>query len=190
MGRRARRLPRCQRLLRSLPRAGRPAVLGVVVRPPADLRRVLVATTGRRPPASADGRRARLPQLVLGPRVRRHAVVRSPPRHRLSRPHPPATARVRVARAVPARRLGIDRAMAAPRLSGGEPPRVRRRVGPLRPVGRRPPSRDPRVPDDGDVLGVPHVPGMDGAVGDAPARRRTARSLPSSPATRCGGTAT
>ena len=55
------------------------------------------------------------------------------------------------------------------------PPRVRRRVGALRPVGRRPPRRDPRVPDDGDVLGVPHVPGLDGAVGDAPRRRRAAR---------------
>ena len=97
----------------------------------------------------------------------RPAVVRSRPRHRLSRPHPPPPAEHAVARPVAARRLRLDRALAAPRLPARLPPRLRRRVGALRPVGRRPSQRDPRVPDDGDVLGVPDLPGLDGAVGDA-----------------------
>ena len=127
------------------------------------------------PPARADGHRPPFPQLVLGARVRRTAVVRPRPRHRLPRPHPAPPAEHAIARPVATRRLRFDRTMAAPCLPARLPPRLLRRLGALRPVGRRPPRRDPRVPDDRDVLGVPDVPGLDGPVGDAPRRRRAPR---------------
>ena len=63
-------------------------------------------SSDRGPPAPADGHRSPLPQLVLGPRVRRASVVRPRPRHRLPRPHPATPAEHPLARTVPARRPG------------------------------------------------------------------------------------
>ena len=128
MGRRAGQLPRPQRLHGQLPRPRRRAV-SALRRGATDLRHLLVAAAGRRPPARADGHGPALPERVLGVRERGTAVVRPRPRHRLPRSHPPPPAGVAVARAVAARRLRFDRTLAAAGIPGRVPPRVRRRLG-------------------------------------------------------------
>ena len=59
-------------------------------------------------------------------------------------------------------------------LPAGVPAPVRRHGRGVRPVGRRPPHRRPAVPRLDDVLGVPDVPGLDGAVGHGPRPRGAA----------------
>ena len=136
LGRRARGLPRPQRLpgpLRGGQRGGGHRL--------ADLGRVLVATAGARPPARADGGGAPLPQRPVALRVARHPLVRPRHRHRLPRSGAPSRAGRHLAWARVPPRLAGRRRVAV----GREPARVRtaaaRRRRRARPVGRGPPHR-------------------------------------------------
>ena len=106
LGRRTGALPRPQRLHGPLPRTGRRAVSALASSRPQIYGVYWSRLTDRGPPTPADGHRSPLPQLVLGPRVRRASVVRPRPRHRLPRPHPATPAEHPLARTVPARRPG------------------------------------------------------------------------------------
>ena len=59
-------------------------------------------------------------------------------------------------------------------LPEGVPAPVRRHRRAVRPLGRRPPHRRPAVPRHHDVLGVPHLPGLDRAVRHGPRPGRPA----------------
>ena len=59
-------------------------------------------------------------------------------------------------------------------LPAGVPAPVRRHRRAVRPVGRRLPHRRPAVPRHHDVLGVPHLPGLDRAVRHGPRPGRAA----------------
>ena len=175
LGRRAGVLPGAQRLRRQVqvPRRRhlRRARRGQAV----DLPDLLVAAADGGPRGRQHGRRTRIPQLVLEARVRGQGLVRPDPRHRVPGPGPAPRARA----AAPA---GSPRTPTPARSSDGCCPayqNVFRHVfagtpGALRPVGRRLPHRGARVRVHGDVLGVPHLPGLDRAVRHAAHRGRAA----------------
>ncbi len=129
-------------------------------------------STGRRPrcrPGRASGwPRSSPSSTVSGRAVRRRAVVRSRPGLALPRPHPAPPGGRELGRPGYPPRPGHVGSVDDAGLPAGVPAPLRRHRRGLRPVGRRPPHRRAAVPGNHDVLGVPHLPGLDGPVGHGP----------------------
>ncbi len=162
-----RRLRREQPVLRELSRPRRRLLRqrGFQAR---DLPDLLVAGANASSPKRAHGERAGLPQQSMASRVRRRAVVRPEPRFALSRSHPS-----------PAAGSGFEGTRRTPRprdagslddrgLPKDLPSPLRRQRRAVRSVGRLVSHGRATVSRHDDVFGIPHVPGLDGAVRHGP----------------------
>ncbi len=122
--------------------------------------------------SDAHGHGPGVPQRPVEARVRGDHVVRPRAGLPLPRPHPPSAAGRRLERPRYALRPGHARPLDDPGLPADLPSSVRRERRGVRPVGRRIPHRRSPVPRNDHVLGLPHLPGLDGVVGHGPRPRR------------------